>query len=86
VNDVASVEIWAYFTPPTSKAWPKRRRCDAIGTKHRAKPDFDNIAKALVDALWKEDSGIADAAVHKRWSWDDRLEVAIALEPDDSNF
>jgi Holliday junction resolvase RusA-like endonuclease len=33
----------------------------------RSKPDWDNIGKAVCDALFKEDSGIADGRVQKFW-------------------
>lgn len=34
---------------------------------HRAKPDRDNIDKALLDALFNDDSGIASGLIEKRW-------------------
>ena len=77
-DQIAEIEIWTFFEPPVS--WSKKRRLESIGLKHRTKPDFDNLAKAVVDALWKEDSGIADAVVRKRWSWSARVEIAITLE------
>lgn len=76
---VAEVNWTAYFEPPPS--WSKKKRVAAIGTRHRSKPDLDNIAKALSDTLWPDDdSAIADGTFRKRWDWTARLEVEIITE------
>jgi Holliday junction resolvase RusA-like endonuclease len=75
---VDEIRVTAYFQPPES--WSKKKRIAAIGTKHRVKPDADNVLKCL-DALFKQDSGIADAVVRKRWDWVSRLEIEILLTP-----
>jgi Holliday junction resolvase RusA-like endonuclease len=76
-NQTASVSWVAYFEPP--KSWSKRKREDAIGELHRSRPDRDNIDKALLDCLWKEDSGIARGTIEKRWGREPRLEITIEL-------
>jgi Holliday junction resolvase RusA-like endonuclease len=78
-SDVDELHLTAYFEPPES--WSKKRRVAAIGTKHRVKPDLDNVCKAAMDVLFKQDSAIADALVRKRWDWHPRLEIEIILTP-----
>ena len=78
-DTVKSLRWTAYFEPPPS--WPKQKRIDAIGTFHRARPDRDNIDKAVLDCLYPHgDSGIAHGALTKRWDWKSRLEIKIVYE------
>ena len=79
-EEVNELRIIAYFEPP--KSWSKKKRCAAIGERHRVKPDFDNIAKAVADALWpNDDSGIADARISKRYDFKARVEIEIERMP-----
>ena len=63
------VEIAAVFAMP--KSWSKKKR-DALACElHAQKPDADNIAKAVLDALsafWKDDAQVAVLRVRKMWS------------------
>ena len=65
----------AVFSPPAS--WSKKKRAAAMGTLHRAKPDIDNICKAVLDSLFDEDKHIAACGVKKVWGEIERLEVEI---------
>lgn len=64
-----AIEIIATFEPPAS--WSRKRRESAIGTPHIQRPDFDNIQKAICDALnriaYEDDGQIASAHCVKRW-------------------
>lgn len=65
----------AYFDPP--KSWPKHKREAVMGQLHRAKPDRDNIDKAVLDSLFNEDSGVAAGTIEKVWGSPARLEVEV---------
>ena len=56
-------------------------RAALAGRPHRVRSDWDNVAKAVCDALFEEDSMISDGSCAKRW--DDgqgaRLEVLITF-------
>lgn len=73
------VTINACFKPPKSVSKKKYR--EMLYTPHCKKPDADNIAKAVLDALnglaFADDSAIASLTVHKRYSEDPRVEVSI---------
>jgi Holliday junction resolvase RusA-like endonuclease len=75
--DVHRVDFSAWL--PIPKSWPKRDKAKMAGALHKQKPDLDNIEKALFDALFAEDSGIAACCARKHW--DDgkgpRLEVTF---------
>lgn len=74
--------ITAFFTPPKSLSRKKREKLikdEALATK---KPDCDNIAKSVLDALnevaYKDDSQVTDLYIRKRYG--DTAKVVIALE------
>ncbi|EOE1598687.1 RusA family crossover junction endodeoxyribonuclease, partial [Enterobacter hormaechei] len=43
----------------------KRQQFD--GKPHQSKPDFDNLVKALSDAIYEDDAHIWDARITKLW-------------------
>lgn len=63
--DVYGIDVKAFIAMP--KSWSKKKQEAHLGQIHRAKPDWDNIGKAVCDALLKEDSGIADGRTRKYW-------------------
>lgn len=66
----------AMFVPP--RTWSKKKKLAAIGTIHRSKPDRDNIDKAVLDSLFKDDSGIGGGTIEKYWDATARLEITIS--------
>ena len=64
---------------PIPKSYSKRKREALMGQPHRMKPDRDNIDKAILDALFSEDAGIAEGHIAK--FWDDgqgpRIEITM---------
>ena len=80
-GDVQRVSWTAFF--PRPKSWSKRQKAAMAGALHRAKPDRDNVDKAILDALFEDDSGIAAGHLEKRW--DDgrgpRLEIVFETAP-----
>ena len=76
-NQVKSLSWMATFAPAAS--CPKKMRVELMGTLHRDRPDRDNVDKAILDVLFKEDSGIACGSVEKRWGWENKLEILIEL-------
>jgi Holliday junction resolvase RusA-like endonuclease len=65
----------AVFRPAAS--WSAQKRLAAMGTLHRQKPDRDNIDKAVLDALFDDDSAVACGTITKIWGENERLEVTI---------
>lgn len=67
-----SVMIFAYFEPPKSAPKAKKARMLAGGIRPTVKPDGDNIAKAICDALngvaYKDDAQIVMLAVRKSYA------------------
>lgn len=67
-KQILSLSWVAYFKPPDSKS-------ARIGKIHQQKPDRDNVDKAILDALFEDDSGVAVGKIEKRWASLSRLEV-----------
>jgi Holliday junction resolvase RusA-like endonuclease len=81
-NRIRKLNWIAYFAPP--KSWSEKKRLAIVEQLHRAKPDRDNIDKAVLDALFEEDSAIASGHIEKRWNLRERLEIVIEYESSDS--
>ncbi len=56
------------FYIPMSKSWSKKKREQMLGKPHKLRPDIDNLAKAFLDALLKEDSHVYSLTAEKYWS------------------
>lgn len=73
------VSIWVFFEPP--KSISKKKRIELLESPHLKKPDSDNIAKSILDALngtaWKDDSQVSDIDVHKYYGEEDKIIVEI---------
>lgn len=55
------------FTMPMAKSWSKKKKAEMNRQLHDQRPDKDNLEKALMDAILKEDCKIADTRVTKIW-------------------
>ena len=61
--DVLRVTFWL----PMPKSWSKKRRKEMANQVHQQKPDLDNLCKALMDALSKDDAHVYRIEAEKRW-------------------
>ena len=60
-----SITIKGRFNLP--KSWTKKQKALKYGSAHLEKPDIDNFAKAVIDALFGEDKSIAELHVYKSY-------------------
>lgn len=81
-NSILRLSWVAYFEMP--KSWSKKKRSQLNGKLHRSTPDRDNVDKAVLDALFKNDAGIASGHIEKRWADFSRLDVVIEFEEQQS--
>lgn len=75
MESVDLISITSVFAYP--KSWKAKKREEMRNQRHRYKPDVDNIAKGIMDALFHEDSGIADLHAYKRWGNEDCVTVDV---------
>ena len=82
-------EVVIIFTLPMPRSWSARKRDRMRGQPHRAKPDLDNLEKAVLDALHPRDQEVWRKAGVKIWGdagsvtimpW--RAEVAAVVASD----
>lgn len=80
IDGPVKLEIRATFAVP--KSYGKNRRAATIWRPHVQRPDSDNLAKQIGDALnriaWLDDSQIADSRVIKLWG--ERDETVVEVE------
>ncbi len=55
------------FILPMPPSWSKKKRLQHDGQPHQAKPDCDNMLKALMDAIYVDDAHVWDCRVTKIW-------------------
>ncbi|MFG6090746.1 RusA family crossover junction endodeoxyribonuclease [Enterobacter soli] len=55
------------FVIPMPKSWSQKKRAQLNGQAHQNKPDKDNLEKALLDAIFDDDSRVWDGRVTKVW-------------------
>lgn len=60
----------SYYTP---KGKLKKKHSDWHGKAHQNTPDIDNIAKAVMDALLKDDSNVHTLKVKKVWGHEGKI-------------
>lgn len=63
------------FYIPMPPSWSKKRRTQMLGKPHQHKPDADNMAKAVMDCLREDDSGIWSLTIRKYWAESGRIVI-----------
>ena len=70
-----SLEVTAVRAMPGS--WSKRRRAAMAGAWCASKPDADNIAGAVMDALFEDDAAVVAVSCSKLWGPAGELRIEI---------
>lgn len=74
-----AVEIVATFAIPAS--WSKRKAAEHLHRPHCQKPDGDNLAKSVLDALnriaWADDGQVYQISVRKVWGLADQTVIHV---------
>lgn len=63
------------FVMPMPKSWSNAKHNQMDYEPHRQKPDVDNLCKALLDALFADDSHIHDIRISKIWGAEGQVRV-----------
>lgn len=70
-------EIRVKFTLPMPASWSTKKKSANLGKPHRARPDRDNLEKAVMDALFVNDSSIWKGEQEKRWGTIGGIELTM---------
>ena len=68
------------FVIPFPKSYSLKKRKNLDGQPHVQVPDVDNLAKAVFDAVFSDDSGVYDIRISKYWGYTGRIIVDIPDE------
>lgn len=77
------IEVHIDFCMPIPKSTSKKQRNEMMDfvTYHTKRPDIDNLAKFVLDALggffWKDDSMVSRLSLHKVYDLDPKTELTI---------
>lgn len=77
--DVPECNSHITFHMPMPKSWSVKKKREQEGKAHQVRPDKDNLEKALLDAIYDEDSHIWDSRVTKVWAYNGAIEVTMML-------
>jgi len=81
IDGPVSIAIVAYFEIPKSATKTKRAEMRAGLTYPTKRPDIDNLAKAVLDALnsiaFKDDAQVCELTIRKRWADEPSVRVEI---------
>lgn len=73
------VQITVSLVPPLS--WSKKRRSEAFGAFCSKKPDTDNVAKAILDAMngivYEDDAQVVGLIVQKFYAEKDEINIKV---------
>lgn len=61
------------FILPMPKSWPEKKKVNMDGKPHQLKPDWDNLAKALQDAVMPDDCKVWNCQVSKFWGREGKI-------------
>ncbi|HBL6924151.1 TPA: RusA family crossover junction endodeoxyribonuclease [Citrobacter koseri] len=68
------------FILPMPASWSRKRRAEMSGKPHQQKPDKDNLEKALLDAIFDDDSRVWDGRVTKIWGEKGQIIIREIIE------
>ena len=63
------------FVLPMPQSWPEKKKLNLVGKAHQLKPDVDNCLKALMDAIFDDDSKVWDIRTTKLWGREGQIVI-----------
>lgn len=67
------------FVIPMSESWSDKKKERLNGQPHKLRPDWDNLAKALFDAVYEDDCMIHDVRISKVWGYKGKIIIDDGL-------
>jgi Holliday junction resolvase RusA-like endonuclease len=87
-NECQRAKVWVpeagatiVFYLPMPESWSRKKRALYDGQPHQQKPDLDNLVKAVLDAIYGDDSGVWDTHSQKRWTSEAKGYFTVDVEP-----
>lgn len=67
------------FYIPMPKSWSNKKKAEYDRKPHQSKPDIDNLVKAILDALYEDDSHIYKLHAEKYWDYIGKIETITLI-------
>jgi len=67
------------FYLPMPKSWSEKKKRAHQFAPHKSKPDLDNLVKAVMDALKKQDSDVYQLTAEKRYDYNGYIVIKNIL-------
>lgn len=87
IEDAVRVSIMVWMMP--AKSLSKKKKAELMMQSPMLKPDVDNIAKIVLDALnglaWKDDKQVVYLDIEKLWGYEEKVVVIITTKEDFDN-
>jgi len=61
------------FVIPFPKSYSLKKKKSLNGKPHLQTPDLDNMCKALIDAVYSQDSDVYDIRISKYWGYEGKI-------------
>lgn len=61
------------FVMPMPQSWTNKKKEKMNGAPHQQRPDVDNLVKALLDAVYLDDSCVWDIRASKKWGYSGQI-------------
>lgn len=68
------------FVLKMPKSWSQKKKNKMRHKPHQSRPDVDNIQKALLDSIFKEDSHVWDGRCSKVWGYVGKIVLITGIE------
>lgn len=63
------------FVVPMPSSWSKKKKEQMSGMPHQQRPDVDNLAKSVLDALCGDDSYVYNLWADKYWGYQGEVHI-----------
>lgn len=79
-NYIQNNQLVVDFFIAMPNSWSKKKKSEMVGMPHENKPDIDNVCKAFMDAVLKQDSIVHTLIARKFWSEEPMIQVYDSVE------
>ena len=72
--DLSNTNVFNFvFIIEMPESWSAKKKAQYVGEAHQVKPDIDNILKAILDTVNKQDQTVFKVSMEKRWGFEGKI-------------
>jgi len=61
-------------------SWTRKKKKEMLHKPHKQRPDVDNMHKALLDSIFKDDAHVWDCRISKIWGHEGKIILITGIE------